>query len=138
MKKKNLRKVFVACLDLYADLVGNHERGIFFFHFCAKRFQTFLHTPIEHLAILLAAAWSSASDDAYLLNFLISLVESIDSASKAAGLYYPYIFLNDAGIGQSPFPLYGDGESLPRMKVVAQKYDPDGVFQHLASGAFKL
>jgi len=87
---------------------------------------------------LLAAAWSSESDDAYLLNFLTSLVQSIDSASKAEGLYYPYIFLNDAGKGQWPFPLYGDGRSLPKMKAIAQKYDPDGVFQHLASGAFRL
>lgn len=96
------------------------------------------HLLIEHPAILLAAAWPSASDDAYLLNFITSLVQSIDLASKAACLYYPYIFLNDAGVGQSPFPLYGDGESLPRMKAIAQQYDPDGVFQNLASGAFKL
>ena len=46
----------------------------------------------EYLAILLAAAWTSASDDAYLLDFLVSLVQGIDSVSKAAGLYYPFIF----------------------------------------------
>jgi len=87
---------------------------------------------------LLAAAWTSESDDDYLLNFLKSLVESIDSTSKVAGLYYPFIFLNDAGIGQSPFPLYGSGDSLPKMRAIAKKYDPDGVIQNLASGAFKL
>ena len=90
------------------------------------------------LAILLAAAWISPSDDAYLLDFLTLLVGSIDSASKAAGLYYPFIFLNDAGSGQLPFHLYGSGRSLPKMKAIAQKYDPEGVFQNLASGAFKL
>lgn len=92
----------------------------------------------NHLAILVAAAWTSASDDGYLLGFLTSLVQSIDTTSKAAGLYYPYIFLNDAGSGQSPFPLYGRGRSLPRMKAISRKYDPEGVFQNLASGAFKL
>jgi len=54
------------------------------------------------------------------------------------GLYYPYIFLNDAGSGQLPLSLYGDGQSLPKMKAIAQKYDPDDIFQNLASGAFKL
>lgn len=92
----------------------------------------------EYPALLLAASWSSESDDAYLLAFLTSLVRSIDSASKATGLYYPYIFLNDAGKGQSPFPLYGGGRSLPKMKDTARKYDPDRIFQRLASGAFKL
>ncbi|KAL8699840.1 MAG: hypothetical protein Q9201_005772 [Fulgogasparrea decipioides] len=89
-------------------------------------------------AVLLAAAWVSESDDDYLLNFVKSLVDSIDSASTAADLYYPYIFLNDGGIGQLPFPLYGGGASLPKMRMIAQKYDPQGVFQKLASGAFKL
>lgn len=80
----------------------------------------------------------SASDDAYLLHFLTSLVEKIDIASKKAGLFYPFIFLNDAGIGQSPFPLYGGGSSLEKMRTIARKYDPEGVFQDLASGAFKI
>ncbi|KAI4265899.1 MAG: hypothetical protein L6R38_009101 [Xanthoria sp. 2 TBL-2021] len=90
------------------------------------------------VAILLSAAWSSASDDAYLLDFLTLLVNSIDSASKTAGLYYQYIFLNDAGKGRSPFPTYGRGRSLPVMKAIAKEYDPKSVFQQLSSGAFKL
>jgi len=90
------------------------------------------------IAILVASAWQTASDDAYLLDFLTSLVQAIDTASKAADLYYPFVFLNDAGAGQSPFPLYGGGSSLPKMQAIAEKYDPQRVFQKLATGAFKL
>ncbi len=51
-------RTIYACLDLYRDLVGNHERGFFFFHFCAKRFQTFLHTLIAvHTPILIITAF---------------------------------------------------------------------------------
>ena len=71
------------------------------------------------------------SHDDYLLSFLTSLVQSTDSASKAAGLYYPYIFLTDAGSGQSPFPSYGNAASLPKMKAIARRYEPDGVFQRI-------
>ena len=90
------------------------------------------------LAILVASAWQTASDDAYLLGFLTSLVQAIDTASKTADLYYPFVFLNDAGAGQSPFPFYGGGSSLPKMQAIAEKYDPQRVFQKLATGAFKL
>lgn len=73
-----------------------------------------------------------------MLDFLTLLVNSIDSASKAAGLYYRYVFFNDGGKGQSPFPTYGQGRRLPVMQAIAKRYDPRGLFQRLASGAFKL
>ncbi|KAI9787987.1 MAG: hypothetical protein M1816_007291 [Peltula sp. TS41687] len=90
------------------------------------------------IAVLVAATWTTAADDAYLLNYLSTLVERLDAASKAAGMYYPFIFLNDAGQGQRPFDLYGAGTSLPRMRAVSARYDPSAVFQRQAAGAFKL
>lgn len=90
------------------------------------------------IAITVGSSWELSSDDAYLLDFLTSLVEIMESKTRAAGLYYPFIFLNDAGHGQRPFELYGRGTSLPRMRQIAKQYDPSGVFQSLAAGAFKL
>ncbi|KAL8725757.1 MAG: hypothetical protein Q9166_007157 [cf. Caloplaca sp. 2 TL-2023] len=90
------------------------------------------------IAILLASAWSHSTDDKYILDSLISLIASIDTASRAANFYYPFIFLNDAGEGQEPLKLYGGGQSLGRMRRVQRKYDPQGVYKQLAAGAFKM
>ena len=52
-------------------------------------------------------------------------------------MYYPWLFLNDAGITQDPIATYGYGASLPRMREVATRYDPGRVFQRNVPG-FKL
>lgn len=89
-------------------------------------------------AILYASDYTSAADDAYVDNFLKTLTAKTDAAAKAANLYYPFVFLNDAGGWQKTLSLYGRGKSFPRLNAVANKYDPDGVFQTLDGGAFKL
>jgi len=53
-------------------------------------------------------------------------------------LYYPFVFLNDAGAGQKTLSLYGKGESFQKLVEVSRKYDPSGVFQNLDAGAFKI
>ena len=66
------------------------------------------------------------------------MLEEIDRKTKAAGLYYPFIFLNDAGPGENPFATYDKGKSLSRMRSVRQQYDPQAVFQKLMPGGFKF
>ena len=66
------------------------------------------------------------------------MLETIDQRSKAAGLYYPFIFLNDAGPGKSPFVTYGKGKSLLTLRRIRKQYDPAEVFQRLLPGGFKL
>ena len=70
--------------------------------------------------------------------FAADCVEKIKRRTSALGLYYPFFYLNDAGQGQNPFPLYGKGKSLPRMKAIQAKYDPRGVFKQLIASGFKL
>ncbi len=71
-------------------------------------------------------------------DFSRKLTATIDAKTKAAGLYYPSIYLNDAGKGQNPFVLYGGGKSLPRMLAIRKKYDPEGIFQKYEASGFKL
>ncbi len=66
------------------------------------------------------------------------MLQAIDQKAKAAGLYYPFVFLNDAGPGENPFVTYGGGKSLSRLRQIRQKYDPTQVFQRLMPGGFKL
>jgi hypothetical protein len=48
-----------------------------------------------------------------------------------------YRYLNYAFTHQDPIGSYGD-ESKARLQAVSSKYDPDGFFQHVVSGPFKL
>ncbi|KAF2003796.1 FAD-binding domain-containing protein [Amniculicola lignicola CBS 123094] len=92
----------------------------------------------DFVAGLISATWQDARDDKTMWKFAADCVAKIDRQTKAKGLYYPFTYLNDAGQGQNPFPLYGKGKSLPRMKAIQAKYDRKGVFKNLIASAFKL
>lgn len=68
------------------------------------------------------------------LKDLITLIERL---TKAEGNFHPYKYLNFAASFQDPLASYGDVE-LRRMKKVARRYDPTGVFQTQVPGGFKL
>jgi len=86
---------------------------------------------------LVYALWFDPKQDAIMEEFLSTTVANLDAGSKKSGTYYPFIFGNYAGNTQNPFELYGSGKSLPKLEQIANKYDPQGVFQKLVPG-FKL
>lgn len=90
------------------------------------------------IALLVSATWSLSSTDAPLNDFMRKTTASLITQAKAIDAYYPFITLNDAGPGQDPYPLYGKGKSLPRLKAINAKYDPQGVFGKLEASGFKL
>ncbi|RYN93886.1 hypothetical protein AA0120_g4373 [Alternaria tenuissima] len=68
---------------------------------------------------------------------LKDLVRLIEGLTKEEGVFHPYKYLNFAASFQDPLASYG-GIELRRMKKVARKYDPTGVFQTQVPGGFKL
>ncbi|KAI4126263.1 MAG: hypothetical protein LQ341_006894 [Variospora aurantia] len=86
---------------------------------------------------LIYVTWSDARDDAIVKSFTDRVLASIEQQARARDLYYPWLFLNDAGVTQDPISTYGYGASLPRMQAVSRQYDPRGVFQRSVPG-FKL
>lgn len=89
-------------------------------------------------AILISTAWSDAVDDDIVYSFSRDAGAKLIQEAKTAGQYYPFIYLNDAAKGQNPFSLYGKGKSLPRLKQVRRRYDPNGIFQQFEGSGFKL
>ena len=85
----------------------------------------------------LVIEWVNESDDATVAQFAQDVLGQLDQKSQAANLYYPFIYVNDAGMGENPFASYGNGTSLPKMRKTRQKYDPTGVVQYLQPGGFK-
>lgn len=90
------------------------------------------------LVVLISVTWNNEADDGQVLAFSEAAVANLTEQAQRMGLYYPFIYVNDAALGQNPYPLYGKGSSLPRMKAIQRRYDSDGVFRNLISSGFKL
>ena len=65
------------------------------------------------------------------------IVDAAESAAKQTGVYLPYKYSNYAAWDQDPLASYG-AENVRRLKEVARKYDPEGVFQTLQNGGWLL
>ncbi|KAH7213270.1 uncharacterized protein BKA55DRAFT_697777 [Fusarium redolens] len=87
---------------------------------------------------LITSLWKEAVDDDLVYEFSKRCTAAIDRKAKAKGLHYPFMYLNNAGLGQNPFQVYGQGKSLPKMKKIREVYDPKGIFQDLMPGGFKV
>ena len=83
----------------------------------------------------LVVEWVDESDDATVAQFAQDVLSQLDQKSQAAGLYYSFIYVNDAGMGEDSLR---QRHKLPKMRRTRQKYDPTGVFQYLQPGGFKL
>jgi hypothetical protein len=68
---------------------------------------------------------------------LKDLVKLVEGLTKEEGVFHRYKYLNFAASFQDPLASYGE-VALGRMKKVARKYDPTGVFQTQVPGGFKL
>lgn len=86
---------------------------------------------------LLSVTWNNAQDDLLVSRVAKTLIASIEQATRAAGLFNDYKYLNYAASSQDPLGSYGE-QSVERLKLVSKKYDPNGIFQTRVPGGFKL
>ena len=73
-----------------------------------------------------------------MTQFATAVLTSVERQARARGLLYPFLFMNDAAAGEQILQSYGGGKSLPRLREIRRRYDPDGVFQYLQPGGFKV
>lgn len=85
----------------------------------------------------LAFMWEDPSDDTAILTACQNIVNLTVAKAQALGLDNPYIYMNYASQFQSVVPSYGAANHA-KLVATAKKYDPDGVFQTLQPGYFKL
>jgi hypothetical protein len=81
--------------------------------------------------------WRDAADDAAVRAVPIAVTDTWKQQSTQRGLDIPFIFTNDASRDQNPLASYGSA-NVQKLKTIAAKYDPRGVFQNLQSGGFLL
>jgi len=86
---------------------------------------------------LVTASWSDPADDDHINSVGKNLIEAVDAASKSAGVFHPFKYLNYAAKWQDPIRGYG-AENVAKLKSTSRKYDPYRVFQKAVPGGFKL
>lgn len=96
-------------------------------------------SPDDAPLILLdvALAWTDPADDARIVAMRKEYLQWWQEKAKRKGLFHRYLYQNYASHDQDVFAGYGE-ENLQRLKDISQKYDPNGVFQRLQPGYFKL
>lgn len=86
---------------------------------------------------LLSYSWSGFEYDTEATLAAQHLIAAIDAVVKKGGCAAKFRYLNYAASWQDPLASYGE-ESVEFLREVAERYDPEGVFQELCPGGFKI
>jgi hypothetical protein len=87
--------------------------------------------------LIVNSAWALQSDDKKALGIQKAFIGEVEKMASKRGLLHKFRYLNDAAIDQDPIAGYGR-ENIGHLWEVSRKYDPEGVFQRLVGGGFKL
>ncbi|KAI1213726.1 FAD-binding domain-containing protein [Annulohypoxylon truncatum] len=83
----------------------------------------------------LVVEWQDEADDAVAQRTIEALQDSIDGLSRDRDLLLDFQFMNHAGPTQKVLESYGEA-NFDQLKSVAQRYDPNGLFQNLQNNGF--
>ena len=89
------------------------------------------------MILSMAWPWTSQADDALVVGAMQNIVDKSVATAKKMGLFNKYIYMNYAQPKDQVVATYG-ADNVRFLKQVSKKYDPDGVFQRLVPGGFKL
>ncbi|KAL2797152.1 hypothetical protein BJX66DRAFT_298295 [Aspergillus keveii] len=93
--------------------------------------------PVGQQWFLAMADWSNAADEERVRAAVKTIVDTAESLAKEEGVYLEYKYTNYASRDQDALGTYGE-ENIAKLKTVAKKYDPYGVFQRLQAGGWLL
>lgn len=81
--------------------------------------------------------WSNPSDSTRLRQMFSRFIERSKTAAKRRGVHHRFLFQNHAFEEEDVFTGYGE-TNLQRLRSIRQRVDPQGIFQTLQPGYFKL
>ena len=82
-------------------------------------------------------AWQRPQDDGLFDSVGQGMVDQLDAYARSIGAHNDYIYLDYAYETQNPLASYGP-ENLAKIRAAAAKYDPQGVFQYMVPGGYKI
>ncbi|EED16129.1 conserved hypothetical protein [Talaromyces stipitatus ATCC 10500] len=127
----------------HAAKISEHSAGCLEFHALPRASNPEdnmygLKKSDEHLiAIMLGFSTASPERDHELITLQQLVLSTIKKEAQARGLYHQFLFANYAGPFQDVIGSYGE-KSVNFLRRVADKYDPDHVFELLKPGGFKI
>ncbi|KKY16132.1 putative fad binding domain containing protein [Diplodia seriata] len=94
-------------------------------------------SPENHILFMSYCGWKGAEKDKMFEDAERELMTELKAFSKSKGKDHPYIYLPYAYSDQKPLESY-PLVNIERIRAMAQKYDPEGVFQTMVPGGFKI
>lgn len=91
----------------------------------------------NQVLFLFFVQWTDAADDQALQNAASTYMEKVTELTQRQGKSNEWIYLNYALQNQDPLGSYGKA-NLDKITAAAKKYDPNGVFQKLVPGGYKI
>lgn len=85
----------------------------------------------------MAWPWSDAGNDELFNGGMEEIIKAANGIARKRGLLNDFIYMNYASAGLPVVQGYGK-ENVKFLKGVSKSYDPQGVFQKLVPGGFKL
>lgn len=87
--------------------------------------------------MLTLVQWDEAENDETFINANKQLIDDVIAHSRSVGKADDWLYLNYAWQTQDVLNSYGP-DNVAKMRAASSKYDPDGVFQRLVPGGFKI
>ncbi|CAK7237138.1 hypothetical protein SEUCBS140593_009856 [Sporothrix eucalyptigena] len=94
-------------------------------------------TEDDLVLALLYISWVGEEHDELFESRAIQMKDDLHAYAASVGGDNEYIYLDYADETQDPLGSYG-AANVAKMRAVARKYDPTGVFQHMVPGGFKI
>ncbi|KAL6231510.1 hypothetical protein BDW75DRAFT_233559 [Aspergillus navahoensis] len=85
---------------------------------------------VGHQIFLILADYTNPADASRIQAAMHRVVDTVEETAKKKGSYLPFEYANYAAPDQDPLASYGE-ENLSTLREIAEKYDPEGVFQVL-------
>ncbi|KAG2420464.1 hypothetical protein HFD88_000076 [Aspergillus terreus] len=89
----------------------------------------------NHQWFLVMADYKQVEHEERVREGVRKIVDAAETTAKKNGTYLPYQYANYASRDQDPLASYGP-ENLQKLKNIALKYDPEGIFQTLQHGGW--
>ncbi|EOD43523.1 putative fad binding domain containing protein [Neofusicoccum parvum UCRNP2] len=94
-------------------------------------------SPENHILFMCYCGWKGAERDAAFEDAERELITSLKAFAASKGKDHPYVYLPYAYKDQKPLEGY-PAVNIEKIRAAAKKYDPEGVFQTMVPGGFKI
>ncbi|KAI1758646.1 hypothetical protein GGR53DRAFT_524512 [Hypoxylon sp. FL1150] len=95
------------------------------------------HNTCDSILMQASASVRTAELEAWTRPKIRALIDEVRAFANTMNGTIPWLYLNYAHSSQEVLRSYGV-ENTRKMREEAQKYDPEGIFQHLCPGGFKI